>query len=161
MEKFGKKEEIRRQVHVERIKVGFICVGNSCRSQMAEGFARYYGNDVIDVYSAGTNPAFEVSSNAVVVMQEKGVDISSQYPKYIGEIPSDLDLVITMGCNVKCPYIPSRYQVDWELEDPVGMPLEKFREVRDKIERKVKALVSAIKSSQSIEEALEKIGSSK
>lgn len=159
--KFGKKEEIRRQVHVERIKVGFICVGNSCRSQMAEGFARYYGNDVIDAYSAGTNPAFEVSSNAVVVMQEKGVDISSQYPKYIGEIPSDLDLVITMGCNVKCPYIPSRYQVDWELEDPVGMPLEKFREVRDKIERKVKALVSAIKSSQSIEEALEKIGSGK
>lgn len=114
-------------------KVAFICVGNSCRSQMAEGFAKHYGSDVFDAYSAGTEPAGEINPNAVLVMKEAGVDISSQYPKLLKDIPSKPDIVITMGCNVQCPFIPSKHREDWGLDDPVGKPVEEFRKTRDMI----------------------------
>lgn len=144
---------------MEKIKIGFICVGNSCRSQMAEGFAKHYGGDVIEAYSAGTNPASEISPNAILAMQEKGVDISFQYPKSIREIPSDLDIVVTMGCDVECPYVPAKYHDNWELDDPVGMPLAKFREVRNRIEKKVNVLVDIIRKSKNVEEVIQKMES--
>jgi arsenate reductase len=90
------------------IKVGFICVGNSCRSQMAEGFAKHYGKDVIKAFSAGTHPAPEINPNAVAVMKEKGIDLSGQYPKLLKDIPAELDILITMGCNVECPFVPRK-----------------------------------------------------
>ena len=146
-----------------KIKIAFICIGNSCRSQIAEGFAKYLGNEllgkIIEVYSAGTYPAYGVNPAAVAVMKEKGIDINSQYPKTIDEIPSDLDIVITMGCNVECPYLPSPYREDWGIEDPVGMAMEFFREVRDVIESKVSYLIDSVKNSGLLDEVIEKLKS--
>lgn len=129
-------------------KVAFICVGNSCRSQMAEGFAKHYGSDVLEVYSAGTEPADAVNPDAVLVMKEAGIDISSQYPKLLKDIPPQLDIVVTMGCNVQCPFIPSKHREDWGLEDPVGKPVEEFRKIRDTIGENVKQLVEKIKKQE-------------
>ena len=122
-------------------KVAFICIGNSCRSQMAEGFARHYGDNVVDAYSAGTEPAADINPHAVLVMREAGIDINSQYPKLLQDIPSEIDIVITMGCNVQCPFIPSRHREDWGLEDPVGKPVGEFRKIRDIIKENVMNLV--------------------
>ena len=133
---------------MEKLKVGFICVGNSCRSQMAEGFAREYGDDIFEVYSAGTDPAPEVKPNAVKAMEEKDIDISEQYPKLLKEIPGDLDILITMGCNVECPYIPCKFREDWGLDDPAGHSIEVFRETRDVIEEKVKDLIEKVKTGE-------------
>ena len=133
---------------MEKIKVGFICVGNSCRSQMAEGFARDYGGDILEVYSAGTDPAPEVKPNAVEAMAEKNIDISDQHPKLLKEIPGELDILITMGCNVECPYIPCKFREDWGLDDPAGHPIEVFRETRDIIEDKVKDLIEKVKTGE-------------
>ncbi len=129
-------------------KVAFICVGNSCRSQMAEGFTKHYGSDVLEVYSAGTEPADAVNPDAVLVMKEAGIDISSQYPKLLKDIPPQLDIVVTMGCNVQCPFIPSKHREDWGLEDPVGKPVEEFRKIRDTIGENVKQLVEKIKKQE-------------
>ncbi|TYB89607.1 MAG: arsenate reductase ArsC [Kosmotoga sp.] len=127
-----------------KYKVAFVCVGNSCRSQMAEGFTKEYGGDILEVYSAGTHPAGRVNSNAVEVMKEKGINISDQYPKLLKDIPENLDILITMGCEVECPYVPSKVREDWDLDDPVGKPLEFFRKIRDIIEVKVKELVKKV-----------------
>jgi len=133
---------------MEKLKVGFICVGNSCRSQMAEGFAREYGDDIFEVYSAGTDPAPEVKPNAFKAMAEKDIDISEQYPKLLKEIPGELDILITMGCNVECPYIPCKFREDWGLDDPAGHSIEVFRETRDVIEEKVKDLIEKVKTGE-------------
>lgn len=131
-----------------KLKVGFVCVGNSCRSQMAEGFAKHYGNDLLEVYSAGTEPAERVNPNAVKVMEEAGVDLSDQRPKLLEEIPSELDILITMGCNVECPYVPCKLREDWGLDDPDGKPIEEFRKTRDIIEGKVKDLIERVKNNE-------------
>lgn len=124
-----------------KYKVAFVCIGNSCRSQMAEGFAKEYGSDILDVYSAGTDPADQVKANAVQAMKEKDIDISDQYPKLLGDIPEELDILITMGCGVECPVIPCKMREDWGLDDPAGEPIEVFRKTRDIIEKKVKNLI--------------------
>ncbi len=129
-------------------KVAFICVGNSCRSQMAEGFAKHYGSAVMNAYSAGTEPAEEINPMALLVMQEAGVDISPQYPKLLKDIPSELDIVITMGCNVQCPYIPSKHREDWGLADPSGGPVESFRSTRDTIMENIKRLLDRIEKNE-------------
>ncbi|MBS4023381.1 MAG: arsenate reductase ArsC [Dethiobacter sp.] len=120
-----------------KINVAFVCTGNSCRSQMAEGWARYLAGDIFEIYSAGTHPTSEVNPNAVVAMREAGVDISGHYPKLLNDIPSEIDVLITMGCGVECPYLPNKYKEDWGLDDPVGKPIEEFRRVRDIIKEKV------------------------
>lgn len=127
-------------------KVAFVCVGNSCRSQMAEGFARHLGGDVLEVYSAGTEPAEEINPNAALVMKEVGIDLSSQYPKLLSELPERVDLLVTMGCNVQCPALPCDFREDWGLVDPVGKPLESFRRTRDTIGEKVKDLIERLKA---------------
>ncbi len=129
-----------------KYKVAFVCVGNSCRSQIAEGFAREYGRELLEVYSAGTEPAERVNANALRVMEEIGIDLSTQYPKLLKDIPNELDVLITMGCGVKCPFIPCKIREDWGLDDPVGQPLEVFRECRDIIEAKVKELIEKIRA---------------
>jgi arsenate reductase len=133
-------------VDMNKIKVGFICVGNSCRSQMAEGFAKFYGSDLFESYSAGTKPADEINPNAIKVMNEKGIDMSDQYPKLLEEIPEKLDILITMGCNVECPYVPNVEREDWGLDDPVSKSIEFFRGTRDTIEQKVIKLIERIKN---------------
>lgn len=121
------------------MKVLFVCVGNSCRSQMAEGFARHYG---LEAESAGTEPASGVARDAVRVMAERGIDISGHEPKVLdlGRL-GDFDRTITMGCGVaeSCPSL--RTDEDWGLDDPVGQDLEVFRAVRDDIEARVRELV--------------------
>ncbi len=127
-----------------KIKVGFVCVHNSCRSQMAEGWAKKLGGEVLEVYSAGTEDYPEVKPLAVDVMEEAGVDMSKQYPKLLTDIPSELDVVITMGCNVECPYIPCKHKEDWGLDDPSGGPIEGFRETRELVKEKVIALIERV-----------------
>ncbi len=129
---------------MSKLITGFICVGNSCRSQMAEGFAKEYGSDILEVYSAGTEPAEEVNPHAVLVMEEIGIDISNQKPKLLKEIPSKLDLLITMGCGVECPFLPCEFREDWGLDDPARGSVKEFRETRDIIKEKVKDLIKKI-----------------
>ena len=116
----------------------FVCVGNSCRSQMAEGIAKSLGHIAS---SAGTHPAPTVNEKAVLVCKEIGIDISSQYPKSVDQFSSeDFDLVISMGCGVSCPTM--KIDQDWELEDPVGLSEEVYRNTRDEIKRRLESLVS-------------------
>jgi arsenate reductase len=123
------------------MKVLFICVENSCRSQMAEGFARQHG---LDAYSAGVKAGSGVNPDAVVVMTEAGLDISKQFSKAIdyGLLP-EYDAVISM-CSVKtsdvCPSTFIGTQANWNIEDPKGQPIEVFRRVRDQIKAKVQEL---------------------
>lgn len=121
--------------------VAFVCVHNSCRSQMAEGWAKELGKGIFDVYSAGTENYHEVKPLAVEVMKEVGIDISSQYPKLLSDIPEEVDYLITMGCNVICPFIPNAKTEDWGLDDPSGGPIEDYRITRDLIKEKVLALI--------------------
>lgn len=127
------------------IKVAFVCVHNSCRSQMAEGYLNHFKTDNIEVYSAGTEDYDAVKPLAVKAMALDGVDISKQYPKKLNALPEGpLDYLITMGCNVECPYVPTKHKEDWGLDDPSGGPLEDFIETRDLIKTKVLELIDRI-----------------
>lgn len=129
-------------------KVAFVCVHNSCRSQMAEGWAKKLGSDVIEPYSAGTENYPEVKPLAVKVMEEEGIDMSGHYPKLLTDIPEKVDILITMGCNVVCPYVPCNHVEDWGIEDPSGGPIEDYRKARDIIKEKVEDLIGRIKNNQ-------------
>ena len=129
-------------------RVIFVCVENSCRSQMAEGFARHYGAGKIEAFSGGTQPAEQANPLAVEVMREVGIDISGQKPKRIKETGiSMFDLAVTMGCisaGQACPLVPAKEIVDWNIPDPKGKPIEVFREVRDRIHAEVKKLLEKL-----------------
>lgn len=125
-------------------KVAFICVHNSCRSQMAEAWARKLGSDVLEVYSAGTEKYPEVKPLAVKAMEEVGIDMSGHHPKLLSDIPRKVDYLITMGCNVECPYIPCNHREDWGLEDPSGRPIEEYRKTRELIREKVEDLIKRV-----------------
>lgn len=127
-------------------KVAFVCVHNSCRSQMAEAWAKHLGKDVLEVYSAGTEKYPEVKPGAVQVMEEAGIDMSGHYPKLLTDIPSEIDILITMGCNVNCPHVPAKHREDWGLEDPSGGPIEGYRKTRDLIGEKVEDLIKRVES---------------
>ena len=134
------------------MRILFLCTGNSCRSQMAEGFARELLKGW-DIWSAGTRPAERVNPLAIQVMAEKGVDISTQYPKTISDVPRPVDVVVTLCGEAaeECPTFPgARTTEHWGLPDPAratGTPeevMQVFREVRDEIERRLKVLVERI-----------------
>jgi arsenate reductase len=123
-------------------KILFLCTNNSCRSQMAEGFAKKLGQDKIEAYSAGSNPSGKVDEMAIGVMKEKGIAISGQKSKGFNDLEEkNFDYVITMGCGDVCPFVPAKQRIEWDLSDPKGKPIEAFREIRDLIERKVKEFV--------------------
>lgn len=125
-------------------RVLFVCVGNSCRSQMAEGFARAYADGRAESASAGTAPAASVAPFAVQVMREKGVDISRQRPKPLDlDIARRADVVVTLCAEADeaCPATLLPRIVSWDIEDPIGKPVEKYREVRDVIEARVRAML--------------------
>lgn len=126
------------------VKIAFICIHNSCRSHMAEGWAKHFSKGRFEIYSAGTDSYPQVKPFVVAVMEEVGVDMSTHYPKLLCDIPTSFDVLITMGCGVECPYIPTRYRADWGISDPSGGPIEGFRETRDIIKNKVEALIEAI-----------------
>ena len=126
-------------------RILFVCVENAGRSQMAEAFANYYGRGMLIVSSAGNKPADQVNPVVVETMKEKGIDISMNKPKLLTfQMVQDADLIVTMGCNDQgiCPGPFFKPTVDWKLEDPKGEPIEKVREIRDEIERRVQNLIA-------------------
>jgi len=128
-------------------RILFVCVENAGRSQMAEGFAEKYGKGKIEALSAGTMPSREINSLVIQVMQEKGIDISKNEPKLItNQMVQEADEVIVMGCSAQgfCPAPLLGKVIDWNLDDPKGKSLEKVREIRDEIERKVKELIEEV-----------------
>ena len=129
-------------------KVAFVCVHNSCRSQMAEALANNLGADVLEVYSAGTEEYPEVKPKAVEVIEELGIDMSKHYPKLLTDIPEEVDILITMGCGVVCPFLPCKHEEDWGLEDPSGGPIEEFRKTREIIKEKVENLIKRVKKGE-------------
>jgi len=121
----------------------FVCVGNACRSQMAEGFARHWGRAEWQVYSAGSQPAGFVAPLAVEAMRERGIDISGHHSKGTKDLPKiKFDYVVTMGCGDACPLLPSKARLDWQIADPIGRSIQFFRKVRDEIEAKVNVLLT-------------------
>jgi len=123
----------------------FVCVENSCRSQMAEGFARKISDDRARVYSAGSRPSGEIDPRAVRLMAEKGVDIAGQRSAGLADLPAGVtwDHVVTMGCGDACPHLAAAHRLDWDLPDPKPLGDDGFRQVRDEIERRVRSLLSA------------------
>lgn len=126
-------------------KVAFVCVHNSCRSQMAEAISKLQAADVFEAYSAGTETKPQINQDAVAIIKELyNVDMNlTQKSKLISEIPP-VDVVITMGCNVNCPYLPSKFREDWGLEDPTGKDKEEFIKTAKTIEQKVNELKDRI-----------------
>jgi arsenate reductase len=124
-------------------KVAFICVHNSCRSQIAEALGKHFAGDVFESYSAGTHLKDRINPDAVRLMKQLyGIDMEkTQRPKLLADIPP-VEVVITMGCNVECPYLPCKRREDWGLEDPTGKPDEEFVEVIKIIEKKIQELRS-------------------
>jgi len=122
----------------KRYKVAFICVHNSCRSQIAEALGKYYASDVFESYSAGTETKPMINQDAVRIMKELyGIDMEkSQRSKLLSDIPP-VDVVITMGCNVHCPYLPCSLREDWGLVDPTGKSDEEFIKAIEVIETKI------------------------
>lgn len=120
------------------IKVAFICVHNSCRSQIAEALCKHLAGDVFESYSAGTETKPQINQDAVrLVKQLYGIDMEKkQYSKLLADIPA-VDIVITMGCNVECPYLPCKHREDWGLEDPTGKSDEEFIRIIKRIEEKI------------------------
>jgi arsenate reductase len=129
----------------EKCKVAFICVHNSCRSQIAEALGKHLAPDVFESYSAGTETKPQINQDAIrIIKQLYNLDMErEQFSKLIEAIPQP-DIVITMGCNVECPYLPCIYSEDWGLDDPTGMGDEEFIKTARVIEEKVLALKKRI-----------------
>ena len=128
-------------------KVAFICVHNSCRSQMAEALGKHLASDVFESYSAGTETKPQINQDAVKLMKKiYNIDMEqTQYSKLIIELP-EIDITIKMGCNVICPFVDCKYEEDWGLDDPTGKSDEEFEIIIAEIEKKVKELASKIKT---------------
>ena len=133
------------------LRVLFACVGNSARSQMAEGFAKALGQGRIEARSGGSRPLGHVLPEAIQVMREKGIDISGQPSQGFDQqwVRDHCDLVVTMGCgDDACPAFVGKRVEDWELDDPKGRSLAEFRRVRDEIEERVRALTSRVQATR-------------
>jgi protein-tyrosine-phosphatase len=128
-------------------RVLFVCVENSCRSQIAEAFARIHGGEDVEAYSAGSRPSGEVNSKAIKTMQEIGYDLRKHDSKSLNDIPQvEYDFVATMGCGEECPYVRARRREEWQIPDPKNLAADQFRETRDLIEQKVKDALAQLNS---------------
>jgi arsenate reductase (thioredoxin) len=127
----------------------FICIGNAGRSQMAHAFLEAHGGH--EVRSAGSRAETQLHPEVVEVMRELGFDLSDRTPRQLRpeEDAGWADTVVTMGCGDVCPVLPGKEYVDWQLEDPAGMPVERVRELRDEIRRRVDALARGLDSARS------------
>jgi arsenate reductase len=130
---------------MRKIKVGFICVHNSCRSQMAEALTRHFASDVFEAYSGGTETKPKINQDAVrIIKRLYQIDMEEkQYSKTIDALPP-IDIVITMGCNVECPYLPCQFREDWGLDDPSGKAEEAFIATAKIIENEILKLKKRI-----------------
>lgn len=128
-------------------KILFVCIENSCRSQMAEAFGKIHGKGIVESFSSGSCPSGVVNEKAVAAMQDIGYDLSTHTSKSLDRIPQvEFDYLVTMGCGDECPYVRTRQRADWEIPDPKNMDTQEFQQVRDRIEEKVIGLVEAIKN---------------
>lgn len=137
---------------MKKYKVAFICVHNSCRSQMAEALGKHFASDIFESYSAGTELKPQINADAVRLIKQKyGIDMAlTQRSKLLADIP-DVDIVITMGCNVSCPNLPCQERYDWGLEDPSGKSDEEFLKIILLIEKKILELASYLKQKHGLE----------
>ena len=130
-------------------KVAFICVHNSCRSQIAEALGKKLASNAFESYSAGTETKPKINQDAERLMKETyGIDMElTQYSKLLTDIP-EVDIVITMGCNVNCPHLPCKYREDWGLDDPTGKDDEIFLKTLESIKEKIIDLVKRIENKE-------------
>lgn len=128
-----------------QLKVAFVCTHNACRSQIAEALGRKYGSDVFVSYSAGTAIKEKINPDAVRLMKQKyGIDMSqTQTPKALVKLPP-VDVVVTMGCGVKCPYLPCQQRIEWQIPDPTGSADADFLAIIALLEEKIKQLKQAL-----------------
>ncbi|WP_328993955.1 arsenate reductase ArsC [Kribbella sp. NBC_01245] len=123
----------------------FLCVHNAGRSQMALGFFEHLAGEAAIAWSGGSEPGVEVNPSAVAAMAERGIDISTEYPKpWTDEVVRAADVVVTMGCGDACPIFPGKRYENWVLDDPEGQDVEHVRPVRDEIERRVRVLLDEL-----------------
>ena len=128
-------------------KVAFICVHNSCRSQIAEALGKHLASEVFESYSAGTEVKQQINQDAVRLMKQLyGIDMEqTQFPKLLTDIPQ-VDIVVTMGCNVTCPFLPCKHREDWGLDDPSGKSDAEIKQTMQTIEYRIIDLVQRIQS---------------
>ena len=130
---------------MEKIKLLFVCIENSNRSQMSQAFAKILGGDRVEAYSAGSRPSGLVNPKAIASMREIGYDLSTHDSKSLQEIPDvEYDAVVTMGCGDACPWVRAKRHLDWAIPDPKHMEPAEFREVRDFIRSQVDGLLKSI-----------------
>lgn len=129
---------------MKKIKVLFVCVENSNRSQMSQAFAIIHAGDRVEAYSAGSKPSGVVNPKAIAAMKELGYDLSKHDSKSLDEVKhyAPFDAVVTMGCGDACPWMQAKKFVDWQIPDPKHMEPKEFNEVRDFISGKVKELIT-------------------
>jgi protein-tyrosine-phosphatase len=121
----------------------FVCIENSNRSQMAEGFARALGGDRVRAFSAGSRPSGRINPRAIEFMKEKGIDLTVQRSHGLDDLPAvRWDYIVTMGCGDACPTLPALHRLDWDLADPKHLDDAGFRAIRDRIEALVRGLVA-------------------
>ena len=121
----------------------FVCIENSNRSQMAQAFAKIWGGEKVEAYSAGSRPSGKINPKAIASMSELGYDLSTHDSKSLDEIPAiQFDYVVTMGCGDACPWVPAIQRIDWQIPDPREMDPKDFNAVRNLISEKVQELIS-------------------
>lgn len=130
-------------------KILFVCVENANRSQMSQAFARIYGGEALEAFSAGSKPSGIVNPKAIAAMKELGYDITAHDSKSLDEVKqyAPFDAVVTMGCGDACPWMPAKQFIDWQIPDPKHMEPAAFNEVRDLIAKKVKRLIASLHDS--------------
>jgi arsenate reductase (thioredoxin) len=126
-------------------RIVFVCVENSNRSQMAEAFARIHGAGSIEAFSAGSRPSGKINPKAVEAMKEVGYDLTTHTSKGLSEFNGQpFDAAVTMGCGDECPLVLAKQRLEWQIPDPKELPPERFREIRNLIEEKVKELLRSL-----------------
>jgi arsenate reductase len=131
---------------MEKKKILFVCIENSNRSQMSQAFAKMFGGDKVEAYSAGSNPSGKINPKAIASMKELGYDLSTHHSKSLEEAKqfAPFDAVVTMGCGDACPWMPAKKFIDWDIPDPKDMNEDDFRKVRNEIKEKVKTLLASL-----------------
>lgn len=135
---------------MKKYKIAFVCVHNSCRSQMAEAITKKLASDLFEAYSAGTETKPKINQDAVRIIKELyDVDMNlTQHSKLLDDIPQELDVLVTMGCNVECPFIPTKHREDWGLDDPTGLNDEAFLMTASLIKEKLFTLIKRIEDKE-------------
>lgn len=124
------------------MRIVFLCVENSNRSQIAEAFGRMHAPPGVEVYSAGSGPSGQINPKAVEAMGELGYDLTQHQSKGLGALPpGEFDVAVTMGCGDECPTLRARRRIDWQIPDPKHLSPDEYRQVRDRIGRLVQALL--------------------